>query len=224
MKKYIIILLILLFPMTGHSFETSLSYKATFPNSDALSTTGGLEFEASHEGYLVWVGYEKTMIRMVGQEMADIDMWSAGLGYRLKILEKLSIAIKGGFYKPIPSYRGTYQEAIYRQMHAYIEGVEGEIWRENGIDYDEMTSTYDINSGWGGEIQANWTIPLFSRLDLNLMAGYRYLILKDRIAADINGLGPEHDDLSETGSPYHEFLQQRNWCGGLLSIMFTWSF
>ena len=118
MKKYIIIFLVLLFPMSGYALDTSLSYKATFPNADDLSTTGGIELEASHEGYLAWISYEDTMLRYVGQEMADIFLWSIGLGYRIGIVKDLSIAIKGGYYLPIKSYRNTYQEAIYRQKHA----------------------------------------------------------------------------------------------------------
>jgi len=209
------LILVLVLPCFACAFDVGVSYKATFPNADDLSTTGGIELEASHEGYLVWMAYEKTMMRMIGQEMSNISLWSAGLGYRLKLLERLSIAVKGGFYKPIPSYRSTYQEAIYRQMHAYIEPVEGETWRKNGIDYDETTCDYEMNSGWGGEVSINWVIPFTTWLNLDLSAGYRYLNLKDRISANINGLYP---------GAYHEFIQNRNYCGGILGVEITFRF
>jgi len=226
MKKLIIILsILLLLPIsTTFASDIRLSYKATFPNSDALSTTGGVEFEASHEGYLAWMSYEESMLRFVGQECVDISMFGMGLGYRLPIVKNLSVAIKGGYYKPFHNYRATYQEAIYRQMHAYVENAEGQNWRDNGIDYDIASAEYDIYGGFGGEIEVNWTVPLFDWLNLDLIAGWRYLNLKDRISANINGLGPEHDDLSETGSPYHEFLQYRNWNGGVLGVSLTWRF
>jgi len=214
MKKYIaIFLVVFLFPCFANAFEINLSYKATFPNADDLSTTGGIELEASHEGILSWLSYEESMLRYVGQECMNISLLSAGLGYRIELVDNLSVAIKGGYYMPVKSYRNTYQEAIYRQMHAYTYPVEH--WAGGDIDYIESTCDYEINGNFGGGIEANWTIPILSWINLDLLAGWRYLNLKDRISANIKGLHP---------GAFHEFVVNKDWSGGVIgaSLVFRW--
>lgn len=213
-KKYIIILLVLLIPCLSHALDTSLSYRAIFPNADNLSTADGLELKADYRGYLAWISYEESMLRYVGQECVDISLWGAGLGYEIEVVKNLSVAIKGGYYFPVKNYRNTYQEAIYRQMYAYTYPVEG--WQPGGdVSYIENTCDYEINGNFGGSVEANWTIPITDWLNLDLLAGWRYLNLKDRISANISGLYE---------GAFHEFIVNRDWSGGVIGVSVTFRF
>ena len=226
MKKLIIIFIFLMFaPLcVAHSVEVTLSGKYLLPNSENIQPLKGVELEVEHGSFLLWLSYDQTMMRLVGQELADFEIFGFGLGYKRNLFKGFSVAIKAGYYHPQKSYRVSYQEAIIRDMNNRNENTEG--WAIGsdghlGQNNDEPhyilnTCQYEINGNFGATLQADWNVSIRKNIALDLFGGYRMLKFGDRVSANIAGLGPEHGL-----NPYHEFYTNRDWSGAFFGLRLT---
>lgn len=90
---------------------------SSYANNEMAAVTDSFGFAASvGDPWSVWVEWENPELKIVGQDMADIDLISAGIGYDAKLTERLTWNIDVGYGWP----RHEMSESDYNIQHEVV--------------------------------------------------------------------------------------------------------
>ena len=92
------VILVLLFANSVYALDIDIVGKYNIYKDTGLETAPIIEMRIGNPFY-IWGSYEDTMVRLVGQEVADTKIYGGGIGIKKKI-DSISLYIQGGWYQP----------------------------------------------------------------------------------------------------------------------------
>lgn len=167
MYRLCLIFLIFFLPGIAQA-DIAVDITDTLYNSETLQGEPGIRLSFGDK-LLLWGAYEGAELRYGGQEVADIDLFSTGLGYSWKWLRFFI-----GYYFPSTTLRPPATEGLWFEMTKMLSPAN-EPWPIEAYPYSE----YKLHSDFGGEINIRFNHNINDKLSLELIGGYRALRLQE---------------------------------------------
>jgi hypothetical protein len=190
--------------------EISTAFTQSYFQDKDLEPTRGVILEVKKESLpvLVSFSYEEMLLRLCGQETADISLIGVGVGVQYPY-EFLTFSLGASYYFPNVSNRGAFREGLWLAInHMYPEGAHADYW-------DPDVYTYEVHGDIGAWFKVDASCPVSEHLACHLGLGYRYLNLEEHYMRDHRNYAP--------GS-WVEFVEYRDLSGGFVFFGLTWRF
>jgi len=138
---------------------------------DETQSNAAITARANLNNLYVQASWEQPKLKMMGQPLGDMDLWTAGVGYQVKIARGLSLRLEAGYAFPSASINDHIRdEVVYTQL------VRDHFVANRPIplvDLDVYETSYDVSGGVYGAVGLNYSI----NDHLGLTAAYRALQL-----------------------------------------------
>ncbi|MBA7603122.1 hypothetical protein ES703_10226 [subsurface metagenome] len=189
--------------------EVSTTFTQSYFSDKDLEPARGIILEVKKESLPVFVSfsYEDLLLRLCGQETADISLIGVGIGFQYPY-EFLTFSLGASYYFPDVSNRKAFREGMMLKInHMYPEGKR--------IYSSPDVYTYEVHGNIGAWFKVNVSYPVSEHVSFQFGAGYRYLNLEEHYVRDHRNYIP--------GS-WVEFVEYRDLSGGFGFVGLTWSF
>ena len=189
--------------------EVSTTFTQSCFQDKDLEPARGVVLKVKKESLPVFVSlsYEEMLLRLCGQEVADISLTGIGIGFQYPY-EFLTFSLGASYYFTDVSNRGAFREGMWLAINQrYQESVR--CW------FAPDVYTYEVHGNIGAWLKVDALFPVSEHLSFQLGIGYRYLNLEEHYMRDHRASSP--------GS-WVEFVDYRDLSGGVFSFGLTWSF
>ena len=124
-----------------------------------------------------WAGYEAPRLRMLGQPMADSDIFSAGLGVEKGVAHGVSVFLEGGYsFISLDKNENVVDEVSYSQL-AQNHAVGGRVPPVCAYNPGCYEYSYDVDDGFVARIGAAWALSEH----LSVTGAYKWTYLDQEI-------------------------------------------
>lgn len=168
-------IIITLIPFKSQAFELKLNPMVCVLASSNLDPSQGALVEIGTKWKAV-LSYEKALLRFVGQEACDVELYGFMAMRRIRIRD-LRMDIGGGYFYPSIQKRAAFREAMMLEINRiYPEG--------NHSWHNDDTYGYELHGNVGGLFRLAYEKTITKHLSFSFGAGYRFLKLQENLIRD----------------------------------------